>query len=156
MYLPTLVPCLVSCVSGGSSYAEASLCCHHVRTSVCLCTGEVPCVVSCVSVGGLSCWSVSLCCHHVRTSLFVHRRSTVCCVLCVSRRVVMLERLSVATFALLCYPSLYTCVAALCQNLADFGGAIKNFTPVVLSATTTKSHGTEIATDLLRQWQQKS
>jgi len=68
----------------------------------------------------------------------------------------MLERLSVATFALLCYPSLYTCVAALCQNLADFGGAIKNFTPVVLSATTTKSHGTEIATDLLRQWQQKS
>ena len=188
MYLPTLVPCLVSCVSGGSSYAEASLCCHHVRTSLfvhrgstvcgvlcvrrvvmlerlsvattfallCLCTGEVPCVVSCVSVGGLSCWSVSLCCHHVRTSLFVHRRSTVCCVLCVSRRVVMLERLSVATFALLCYPSLYTCVAALCQNLADFGGAIKNFTPVVLSATTTKSHGTEIATDLLRQWQQKS
>jgi hypothetical protein len=123
---------------------------------LCLCTGEVPCVVSCVSVGGLSCWSVSLCCHHVRTSLFVHRRSTVCCVLCVSRRVVMLERLSVATFALLCYPSLYTCVAALCQNLADFGGAIKNFTPVVLSATTTKSHGTEIATDLLRQWQQKS
>ncbi len=121
MYLPTLVPCLVSCVSGGSSYAEASLCCHHVRTSVCLCTGEVPCVVSCVS-GGLS----------------------------------MLKRLSVATFALLCYPSLYTCVAALCQNLADFGGAIKNFTPVVLSATTTKSHGTEIATDLLRQWQQKS
>jgi hypothetical protein len=62
---------------------------------LCLCTGEVPCVVSCVSVGGLSCWSVSLCCHHVRTSLFVHRRSTVCCVLCVSRRVVMLERLSV-------------------------------------------------------------
>jgi len=46
-------------------------------------------------------------------------------------------------------PSLYTSVAALCQNLADIGGAIKNFTPVVLSSTTTKSHATAIATDFI-------
>jgi len=33
--------------------------------------------------------------------------------------------------------------------LADFGGAIKNFKPVVLSSTTTKSHATAIATDFI-------
>ena len=112
MYLPTLVPCLVSCVSGGSSHAEASLCCHHVRTSLfvhrgstvcgvlcvrrvvmlerlsvattfallCLCTGEVPCVVSCVSVGWLSCWSVSL---SPRSHFSVIPRSTLVLLPCV-------------------------------------------------------------------------
>jgi hypothetical protein len=123
--------------------------------ALCLCTGEVPCVVSCVSGPGV----VMLERLSVATTfalLCLCTGEVPCVVSCVSRRVVMLERLSVATFALLCYPSLYTCVAALSQNLADFGGAIKNFTPVVLSATTTKSHGTEIATDLLQQWQQKS
>jgi len=59
-YLPLYVRTLscVQCVRQVISCWSVSLLPPRSH-SFCLCTGEVPCVVSCVS-GGLSCWSVTL------------------------------------------------------------------------------------------------
>jgi hypothetical protein len=129
--VPTLLHTLRICVLTTylpylSSYVSTHVC-SYVRTYVGVYVGlyvgvYVPPYVSTVSCvlcvrRVVLCWSVSLLPPRSHFCLFVHRGSTVCGVLCVSRRVVMLERLSVATtFALLCLctgevPCVVSCVS---------------------------------------------